>query len=87
MRVLYSDGGYLPSVVDKGLRVGPEQLVVVATGGYADARFDIRGRDETIRVPVTSERVGAEFNCRGQKQDCREMGVPVGGCGKRKAAG
>jgi hypothetical protein len=61
VRLLYADGGYEPSFGDKGIRVGPEQLVVVATGGYADARYDL-GRDETIRVPVAIERVAAAFS-------------------------
>jgi hypothetical protein len=63
VRLLYADGGYEPSFGDKGIRVGPEQLVVVATGGYADARYDL-GRDETIRVPVVMERVAAAFSVR-----------------------
>jgi hypothetical protein len=61
VRLLYADGGYKPVIADKGITLGPEQLVVVGTGVYADVRFDL-GRDETIRVPVTSERVAAVFS-------------------------
>jgi hypothetical protein len=47
-RVLYADGGYMPDV-SQGFMVGPEQLVVVGTGEYADAKYDL-GRDDTIRI-------------------------------------
>ena len=60
VRVLYSDGGYVPVIANKGIRVGPEQLVVMGTGAYADTRYDL-GRDETIRVPVESKRVAVNF--------------------------
>ena len=61
VRLLYADGGYTPLIVDEGVRIGPEQLVVIGTGVYANARYDL-GRDETIPVPVSSERVAAQFS-------------------------
>ncbi len=63
VRLLYADGGYAPKIADKKIRIGPEQMVVAGTGAYADARYDL-GRDETIRVPVSSERVPAIFTVR-----------------------
>jgi len=63
VRLLYADGGYTPVISDSRIRLGPEQLVAVGTGIYADARYDL-GRDETIRVPVSSERVPASFSVR-----------------------
>jgi hypothetical protein len=61
VRLLYSDGGYKPSFIDKGVRIGPEQLVVVGTGVYADAKYEL-GRDETIQVPVSASQVAAAFS-------------------------
>jgi len=72
VRVLYSDGGYKPSMEGKGIVVGPEQLVVVATGVYADARYDL-GRDETIRIPLMQERVGLKFSLKGKNMVRSEM--------------
>lgn len=63
VRLLYADGGYSPQIEGKGVRIGPEQLVVLGTGTYADVRYDL-GRDETIRVPVSSDRVAASFSVR-----------------------
>ena len=67
VRVLYSDGGFIPLIGDKGLRVGPEQLVVVGTGSYADMRYDM-GRDETIKVPVSSVPLAAKFAVSGRNK-------------------
>ena len=65
VRVLYADGGYTPQVVSSALKVGPEQLVVVGTGIYADARYDL-GRDEKIRIPATQDRVETTFSVSGK---------------------
>jgi hypothetical protein len=67
VRLLYADGGYKPAFVEKGVRIGPEQLMVVGTGVYADARYDL-GRDETIQVPVFAERVVAGFSVKGKNK-------------------
>ena len=60
-RVLYSDGGYMPEIKMGEVMLGPEQLVVVGTGKYANERYDL-GRDETIRVPVASQLVKTRFD-------------------------
>jgi hypothetical protein len=80
VRVLYADGGYMPEIVAVGpgagsglaagsrsgsVRVGPEQLVVVGTGAYADAGYDL-GRDETIKIPMTQDRVEVAFVSAGK---------------------
>ena len=64
-KVLYSDGGYMPVVGAGGVRVGPEQLVVVGTGEYADRRFDL-GRDETIEIPERMEQLKVGFHTSGK---------------------
>ena len=40
--------------------VGPEQLVVVGTGKYADPRYDL-GRDESIKIPSMLARTIVEL--------------------------
>src|SRR5258708_39731853 len=40
--------------------LGPEQLVVVATGEYADPAYDL-GRDETIRIPADQGKITLKF--------------------------
>jgi hypothetical protein len=64
-KVLYSDGGYMPVVGAGGVRVGPEQLVVVGTGEYADRRFDL-GRDGTIEIPERMEQLKVGFHTNGK---------------------
>jgi hypothetical protein len=77
VRMLYADGGYTPVIADKGIRVGPEQLVVVGTGAYADVRYEL-GRDETIRIPETSERVPIVFSV-AEKNKIHSAPLRVGG--------
>ena len=66
-RVLYADAGFRPIVGDGRLRLGSEQLVVVGTGQYAGATFDL-GIDDGVRVPVRQERVAVEFVARGRNR-------------------
>jgi hypothetical protein len=65
VRLLYADGGYTPQIIGGSIRVGPEQLVVVGTGVYADAAYDL-GRDETIRIPMTQDKVEVAFVSAGK---------------------
>lgn len=61
-RVLYTDGGFKPTVSGRTLRLGPEQLVVVGYGAYAS--FDL-GVDETVRVATSIEPVPVTFAAAG----------------------
>jgi hypothetical protein len=65
VRLLYADGGYTPEIDGGAIRVGPEQLVVVGTGVYADAGYDL-GRDETIRIPMMQDKVEVAFVSAGK---------------------
>jgi hypothetical protein len=49
-KLLYSDGGYLPTVKGNQLTLGAEQLAVIGFAGYADEKYNL-GRDETIQIP------------------------------------
>ncbi|HEV3223166.1 MAG TPA: hypothetical protein VGZ90_09820 [Puia sp.] len=58
--VLYSDGGFNPSVKNSLLRLGPEQLVVIGFGKYANPKYSL-GRDESIRIPNYIEPLDVSF--------------------------
>jgi hypothetical protein len=64
-KLLYADGGYKPLVKGNSLTLGPEQLVVVGFGGYANEDFDL-GTDETIRIPHTISTLNVLFKETGK---------------------
>lgn len=59
-RILYADGGYRPSINGDKVKVGPEQLVVVGLGEYANEKYDM-GKDDTINIPIAIDKMPAEF--------------------------
>jgi len=59
-RFLYADGGYRPDVDVNILTIGPEQLVVVGYGEYADRKYEL-GIDNTINIPLSTEKIDAAF--------------------------
>jgi len=59
-RFLYADGGYKPDVDVNILTIGPEQLVVVAYGEYADRKYEL-GIDDTINIPLSIDKIEAAF--------------------------
>lgn len=65
VRMLYADGGYTPEIKDGFMLVGPEQLVVVGTGKYADPKYDL-GRDETIKIPSMLVKPNIAFTGKGK---------------------
>jgi hypothetical protein len=66
-QVMYSDDGFSPMLSGKELTLGPEQLVVVGSGEFADSfenRFNLLynlGTDESIQIPLTIEEIPADF--------------------------
>ena len=64
-RVLYADAGFKPVIAEGRLTLGSEQLVVVGTGTFAGAVFDL-GTDDGVRVPIRQERVAVDFAVRGK---------------------
>jgi hypothetical protein len=63
-RILYADDGFTPTVKEKLLTLGAEQLAVVGTGAYADARY-LLGTDPMVRIPLTMEKIDAVFQASG----------------------
>lgn len=59
-RILYADGGYQPTLTSDQLSLGPEQMVVVGFGKYADAIYSL-GTDESIQIPKSIEPLPATF--------------------------
>ncbi|MFT3702832.1 MAG: hypothetical protein QM802_10695 [Agriterribacter sp.] len=59
--IMYADGGYKPSVKNKALQLGPEQLVVVGFGAYALEKYNL-GIDETIKIPFSIQKTDTVFN-------------------------
>ena len=64
-RVLYADSGFIPNIEKGNVIMGPEQLVVIASGEYADSSYAL-GTDGDIRVPVSSEKLDVLFTSRGK---------------------
>ncbi|MBN9380202.1 MAG: hypothetical protein J0H74_05525 [Chitinophagaceae bacterium] len=63
-RILYADGGFKPTVKDKRLILGTEQMAVVGTGAYADESY-LLGTDPTVRIPLTQQRMDVDFRTAG----------------------
>ncbi len=59
-RILYADGGYQPEVNGMTLTLGAEQLVVVGLGEFAAQKYNF-GTDQTIRIPLSIEKITAAF--------------------------
>jgi hypothetical protein len=63
--VMYADGGFKPMINANTITLGPEQLAVVGSDEYADGKYSL-GIDETVRIPVASDRVAVNFRETGQ---------------------
>jgi hypothetical protein len=63
--ILYSDGGFNPTVNNNILKLGSEQMVVVGFGRYANIKYSL-GKDETIRIPDSMEELKASFSGNGR---------------------
>lgn len=48
-RILFTDSGFVPSLKDGILTLGPEQMAVVGMGRYADGRYDL-GLEEDVVI-------------------------------------
>jgi hypothetical protein len=66
-RVLYTDGGFSPSVKNNRLHIGPEQLVVIGLGEYADNKYFL-GKDDSIQIPQQIEPINAVFLSSGKNE-------------------
>jgi len=59
--ILYADGGYQPVEEANILTLGPEQLVVVGYGEFADKKHFI-GIDDTINIPKSIDKIDTVFS-------------------------
>lgn len=75
--LIFSEGGFRPVMRGKQVRVGPEQLIVVGFGRYADKGYDL-GVDETIRIPSSIDDLGIVFKETGTNEISGEF-TPVQG--------
>jgi hypothetical protein len=76
-RVLYADSGYQPWMEKIFVTLGPEQLVVIGSGEYSNDRYAL-GKDDTVRVPVRSERVSVDFSVQGKNKIVGSMAATGG---------
>jgi hypothetical protein len=58
--ILYTDGGFEPVADVNLLTIGPEQLVVVGYGEYANEKYFI-GIDDTINIPRSIDNLAVDF--------------------------
>jgi hypothetical protein len=47
-RLLFADAGQSPVLSDGSLRIGPGQMAVVGTGGYADPKWNLGTQDDVV---------------------------------------
>ncbi|HTD39956.1 MAG TPA: hypothetical protein VK671_04995 [Mucilaginibacter sp.] len=76
-KVLYADGGYHPALNGNKIKVGPEQLVVVGFGEYANEKYDM-GIDETIQIPVAINKMETQFVLTSKNTIQAKVNVPDG---------
>lgn len=76
-KILYADGGYQPVLRGKTVRVGPEQLVVIGFGEYANQKYDM-GVDDTIHIPAAIEKIHTQFTSTSKNVIETRVDVPAG---------
>ena len=63
-RLLFTDTGYQPELIDRSVTLGPEQMCVVGSGVYADDACEL-GLEEDVTIPVDIDPWPAPFAPRG----------------------
>jgi len=76
-KVLYADGGFSPVLQDRDLQLGPEQMVIVGFGEYANEKYDL-GVDDTIHIPKEINPVDASFSEAGLNSIRATVNAPGG---------
>jgi hypothetical protein len=59
-RVLFTDQGFVPTVVDGALTLGPEQIALVGSGRFDDDAYDL-GLEPDVVTPTAIAPVPADF--------------------------
>ncbi len=65
IRVIYADGGFIPSLNNNLLKLGPEQMAVVGFDGYAHEKYGL-GIDGSIKIPRSIEKMDVLFKETGK---------------------
>jgi len=60
-KILYADGGYIPTINGNKVTLGAEQLVVIGFDAYTDEKYDF-GIDDTIHIPLAIAKVASAFS-------------------------
>ncbi len=58
--IIFNDSGFKPSMADKKIYLGPEQLVLVGFGKYSSEDYQL-GEEKDVRIPVKMEEVDIHF--------------------------
>jgi hypothetical protein len=65
IKVIYADGGFIPSLKNNLLKLGPEQMAVVGFDGYAHEKYGL-GIDDSIKIPHSIEKMDVLFKETGK---------------------
>jgi hypothetical protein len=77
-RVLFADAGFVPTLEEGCLSLGPEQLALVGFGRYNDADFDL-GIQEDVHIATTVRPLAVEFSADGPKAITTTLAMPSAG--------
>ncbi len=82
VRVLFHDAGFVPTVQDGAIRLGPEQMALIGTGCYADDRYDLGVQADTL-IPYSLDPIPVK-SCDVSGRSCvRVRCQPPEGAGLR----
>jgi hypothetical protein len=65
-KILFSDSGFKPILMDHSITLGAEQLAIIGTGSYNDPSFDL-GEQEDVVIPTMSNPYPVEFKPESSK--------------------
>jgi len=67
IRLLFSDAGYMPEIVNNTISLGAEQLAVVGFGKFADPKYDLGKGDNLWPIPTETKEIAIEFKQNGME--------------------
>jgi len=76
-KLLFRDAGFVPEIKGDSITLGPEQMVVVGFGIYADESFDL-GVQEDVVIPKAIKKLEAVFETDVAKSICGTITNPGG---------
>jgi hypothetical protein len=78
-RLLFQDSGYVPTLRDGTVKLGPEQMVVIGTGCYQTLDLTLPHQDP-VRIPSSIQPLSVAFQATGNKELTATLTVPAEGC-------